>query len=496
MPSALQQAKDLANAGLFPRRPAWQRLAVMTALTVSSGIVALVWGALLLQRLGLLAGAVAVLIAGCCFGALFYRVSVGPLPITADRVLLVVLLAVYAGCRWRGLAANKPIAGPDLLFGAWLTTLVLSTVTHDWQINDSQPLATLLFFFLMPAGLYWLGRQSELNEKTIRLLVAGLAVFGVYLACTALAETQQAWWLVYPRYIASAQHEEFFGRGRGPLLNPIGGGLYLTAALLAVGSCWPTCRRPGRAALVIVAGVLLVGTFCTLTRSVWLGAATAAAITVVFMTPRAFRVPLLAVGSVACVLAVGVAWGSLQAFKRDQHVSVHDMSQSASLRPILASVAWRMFLDRPLFGCGFGQYKQHDMNYWRDPTSDLPLEQARHYVQHNVLLALLTETGCVGTAFYVALLIQWTVGALVLCRDSRAPPTSRQFGLIFFGFLVAFLINGMFHDVSIIPMVNMLLFLLAGVAQGLLAESQHPRPAAAAFSAAAGISPRQPITTA
>ena len=342
------------------------------------------------------------------------------MPLTLDRVLLVGLLAVYAVCRWRGVAASKPIAKADFLFGAWLATLLLSTITHDWRINDAQPLATLLFFFLMPAGLYWLARQAELNEKTIRLLVAGLVVFGVYLALTALAETQQIWWLVYPRYIASPQHEEFFGRGRGPLLNPIGCGLYLTVAILSVGSCWSTCRQLGRAGLAMVASVLLVGTFCTLTQSVWLGAALAGAILVVSLTLRSFRVPLFAVGSLVTILVVGATWSSLQAFKRDQQVSVHDMSQSAGLRPVLVRVAWQMFLDRPLFGCGFGQYKQHDMDYLRDPTSDLPLEQARHYVQHNVLLAFLTETGLLGTALY------WPNGPTALWYSVEIPALRRR----------------------------------------------------------------------
>ncbi len=34
---------------------------------------------------------------------------------------------------------------------------------------------------------------------------------------------------------------------------------------------------------------------------------------------------------------------------------VLDAEQSAKLRPILAAVAWRVFQDYPVFGCGYGQ---------------------------------------------------------------------------------------------------------------------------------------------
>ena len=167
--------------------------------------------------------------------------------------------------------------------------------------------------------------------------------------------------------------------------------------------------------------------------------------------PRRTRLPLVGMTCVLGILLLCLGSQQLNTFKRDEDVSAYEMSQSASLRPILATVAWKMFCDRPTFGCGFGQYKQHDMNYWRDPNSDLPLEKARPYVQHNAVLALLTETGMIGTGLYLALFAAWAHSALLLGRHPQASATERQFGLVWGAFLIAFLINGMFHDNSIIP---------------------------------------------
>jgi hypothetical protein len=60
-----------------------------------------------------------------------------------------------------------------------------------------------------------------------------------------------------------------------------------------------------------------------------------------------------------------------------------------------------MFKDRPIFGCGFDQYTREKMPYLADRTSDLPLEKAKPYVQHNAFLGLLVETGFIGAGLFM-----------------------------------------------------------------------------------------------
>jgi O-antigen ligase len=105
---------------------------------------------------------------------------------------------------------------------------------------------------------------------------------------------------------------------------------------------------------------------------------------------------------------VVVGWDSLMTFKRDKDLDAELTAESAKLRPVLATVAWHMFQDRPLLGFGFGQYKEVMPDYLADRTTDLPLEKARPFVQHNVFLALLTDLGLVGLGLFVAVLAGWT----------------------------------------------------------------------------------------
>ncbi len=163
--------------------------------------------------------------------------------------------------------------------------------------------------------------------------------------------------------------------------------------------------------------------------------------------------------------------------------TVQDTVQSAGMRASFTYVSWKMFLDHPLFGCGFGQYKEHDIEYLDMVVGDLDLEKARPYHQHNVFLAMLSQTGLLGFGAWMIMLGLWTRNAWLLWSSRQAPLWARQHALLFLALLAAYSFNGMFHDVSIISMVNMLLFFVAGVCQGLVPLIH-------------GVSEARPVTTA
>ncbi|HRX78122.1 MAG: O-antigen ligase family protein [Planctomycetaceae bacterium] len=452
----------------------------MTPIIAIAGIAGLVWAIVLFRYGDLIAGCLAVLLVGSVFGHAFFHISL----ITADRLLIGGLIVTYIIYRRLDLADPKPIEKGDLAVFLFIGVLGFSTLTSNWRLSGAQPLATLLFFFCLPVVMYWIGRQAKLTERSLFTTFGFFAVFAVYLALTAFAETRQMWMVVFPRYIASPAYVEFFGRGRGPFLNPVGCGLYMSAGLFGVVQWWPKCRVVGRGIVVVTACVILLGVYCTLTRSVWLGAALGLIMIVGLAIPKSWRVPMLVAVLVAGV-AVGVAKrDKLNKFKRDKDVSVKDMSESASLRPILAMVAWKMFLDYPLFGCGFGQYKEYDIEYLQLVVGDLDLDKARPYHQHNVFLAMLAQMGMLGFGAWMIMLGLWTRNAWRLWTSRQAPRWARQLAVFLLALLAAYSFNGMFHDVSVISMSNMLLFFVAGVCQGLmplLHGAIEARPPSAAY---------------
>jgi O-antigen ligase len=434
------------------------------------GIAGLIWGLILLRRGGLLAGCLAVMLAGACFSVDFFKITIGPVPVTADRTLLVVLVGQYLLWRRWGWADPKPLGKAEVLLCLFTGMMVVSAFSVDYAYSNYQPLAWLIVYYLMPFCMYWIARQVELKEKSVSALFVCLTVFGSYLAVTSLAEYFEAWELVFPRYIAvsaASATAEFVGRARGPFLNPISNGMALSVCLGAALMLWPRLRRRGQLLMIPLYLLFVAAMYATMTRSVWLSGILTLAIVAGLAIPWNWRLPILGAGLLLAVL-VGVAqWDRLVAFKRDRSLDAAQTAESAALRPILARIAWDMFLDHPLFGCGYTQYESQHPNYLSDRSTGLVLEKGRGYIPHNVVLSLLTETGLFGLGLFLAAVFFWARDAWLLWREHSAPIEARQQGLLMLAVLAIYFTNGMFHDVSAAPMANMTLFFLAGVTAGL-----------------------------
>ncbi|HEV3341673.1 MAG TPA: O-antigen ligase family protein [Pirellulales bacterium] len=455
----------------------------MIAIIAIASLAAFAWLAAVLTRGGPLAGALIVLLAGVCFGYPFFHLDAGPIPLTSDRVLFVVLLAqCFVWRRW-GWTERRPIGKPEILLAAFVGVLVVSTLAHDWHYQHNVPASRLLFYYVMPAGMYWVARQTPLDDRGARLILGSLTIFGVYLALTALAEALRLHNLVFPAYIASNEYYEFFGRARGPLLNPAANGYLLAIGLGAALLWWPRLNRAGQLGLLAVAALFGAALYGTLTRCVWLGGIALLAVLGGLTLPKSWRLPVLGGVMLAGALVAVTQWEKLMTFKRDEGHGAQETAESVELRPILGLVAWKMFLQEPLFGCGFGHYRERYVDVLDDRDSDLPLDKSRRYVQHNVWLGLLTETGLVGTVLFTLLVGYWLRDAWRLWRSS-APLWARQFGLLFLTTFASYVCNAMFQDLAIVPMINMVLFFLAGLTAGL-------RPAGADSVTSSSLSRRE-----
>jgi O-antigen ligase len=256
---------------------------------------------------------------------------------------------------------------------------------------------------------------------------------------------------------------EFFGRARGPLMNPSGNGILMTIGVVAaVISCIYANYR-GRLVYGLIATLLLAGVYSTLTRSAWLGAFGALVLIAMVYAPRGVRVFGLAVVIlIGSFSALGLK-EQLVRLKRDKNLTAADAEKSIQLRPLLVVVAWEMFQDHPLIGHGYGHYFEHNGPYHNDRSYQLPLEEARTYAQHNVLLSVLVDTGLIGLSMFVTWIMMLVGISWRLARDVTPQQETRWIGLLFLGAMTAYLCNGMFQDVMIIPMVHMFLFFLAGV---------------------------------
>lgn len=440
----------------------------MPALLTILGLVALVWGTIYLARGSLLVGGLAFVLAGNLFGFQFASFHVGSVPLTVDRILLVVLFIAYA-VHWRlGRTQRASPVAADYLAAAFVAVLVGSTFTHVWQSvtpEQGSPVYRLLAGYVMPLVLYWIARQAPLSERSVKFVQVALAIFGIYLGVTALLEISQQWWAVFPHHIADPKVGIHFGRARGPMVQSVSLGLALAVCLLCAVVWWPRLKRPGQLLLAATLPLYFAGLYYTYTRSVWIGTALGLFIVLTLVLSAPWRRWVVAGMVAGGLIFAATGLDSLFAFQRE--FSANNTRESAELRGSFAYVSWKMFLDKPLLGVGFGHFPEEKIPYLADRSTELRLAPIRDWVHHNTLLSLLTETGAIGLGLFLAMLAAWSRDAWRIYRDAQAPIWAKSQAALTLGVLGVYLCQSLFHELSYTPLDNSLVFFLVGVTMSL-----------------------------
>lgn len=461
----------------------------MEFLVLLFAVACIVWMIPVVRSGRLIVLAMMVLFLGTVLGPEFFAID-GAIQFSLDRLLWFGMFGL-AIVGWRMGYTNLPkLNRLDWLVLGIVGWFLISALRGGPVPTGSSPTARWLFYIVMPAGMYLIARLIEIRDKDIRWMVTGATCLSVYLAITAILEILGLHGLVFPRFIVDPEVWEFYGRGRGPLMNPSGNGIVMSIGLVAAGISVLYSNHRMRLIHGAVAAVILVGVYATLTRSAWMGAFFAIALIGMIYAPRWVRI-----FGIAVVLLVGGASvmglkDQLIRLKRDKNLTAADAEKSIQLRPLLAVVAWEMFKDHPIIGHGYGHYFEHNDPYHNDRSYNLPLEQARGYAQHNVLLSILVDTGLIGLSMFMAWLTMLVGIGWQMARSRSGQSEIRWIGILFLGTTIAYLCNGMFQDVMIIPMVHMFLFFLAGVCVTI-----HQRGLATATASVPQAVPRWQLAT-
>jgi exopolysaccharide biosynthesis WecB/TagA/CpsF family protein len=440
----------------------------MPFILIIAALVAIVWGAVAARRGSIVIGCAIYVVVAYVFGADFWHLRVGPLPLTLDRLMLVGLLGAFV-MQWRmGRLQFRPFAGADYFVAGLTVLLVVSTGLageSEYAINPQSAWGRLVTAFVLPAVLYLIIRQAPFSQRAWFGLLGCFGLLGLYLAGTALAESAQWWSLVFPRYIADPALGIHYGRARGPGLNSASLGMYLTASAGCVWLLFPYAQQRWHQLAILFAVPLMAGgILATYTRSTWLGFATAALVIAAFQIPRRLRLPATAAAGLAGLLVLGVAWSDLMRLKREG--TEGDAEHSVSQRASFAYVSWQMFKDRPLAGVGFGRFYDQKLPYLSDRTPAFELESIRPLHHHNTFLSILVETGVVGFSAFAALLIAWARESwrLAAGRGNVRDALSRSVGILCLALLANYLCSATFHDLSLVPAQHTLLYLFAAIA--------------------------------
>jgi O-antigen ligase len=292
-----------------------------------------------------------------------------------------------------------------------------------------------------------------------------MVALGVYLAFTAICEVTECWSLVFPRYIADPNFGIHFGRGRGPDLNSVSLGVFLTACAMCAWLLLPQVRRRWQQLAILAAMPLMaLGVLLTFTRSAWIGFAAAAMVVAEFQMPRRWRMPAVGCGVLAGMLIACLSWNQLVGIQRDGTAA--DAEHSVDQRASFAYVSWQMVCDHPIMGVGFGRFYDAKLPYLSDRRQNIELESIRGLHHHNTLLSVLTETGMVGLAAFIAVIVAWARCAWKLATSAESTWV-RTHGVLMIAIVANYLCSAAFHDLTLLPSQELLLFVMAGLTVNL-----------------------------
>ena len=382
-----------------------------------------------------LSGSVALSVFGGYWGQLG---PLGYLPVTPDRLMLVAgagaLLLRAPGARHREALRLEPV---HWLLVAAIAFAVVSALASGTLLSNSEFFRLFDRFGVAPFLMFTIAPLAFPTEKHRKIFLGVLVALGGYLGLTSLFETVGPHALVFPRYITDPDLGYHFGRARGPFLEAEANGIALffcgTAAAVAASTWRSSALVKGFCWLVVC--LCFAGCLFSLSRGVWLGAAVAIVLTLLFFRPvRGLLVPALIGIPLVVVLLVSLVPGLA--------ASIDDRGNDKSSvwdRENLNAAALRMVEARPLLGFGWGRFTDVSTPYFwqaedrpltavgaqscdslsagaRVPT-DGPKPQCTVPV-HNAYLSNAAELGLIGVTLWIAAGVAAIGGAIV----RRGPP--------------------------------------------------------------------------
>jgi len=404
-----------------------------------------------------------------CFDEEFWRAEIPFFfNVTLSRLFIVVLGMMWVAMWTLGriqLRWVRPVMPLMLAILAYFTASAAITgfqsvaiASVHYRLIGGYWFAFALFFFMLHA----VGR-----ERDIRFVLGFLFLLSIYLTFTGWCEHLKLWSLVFPRYIADPTVGIHWGRVRGPFLVSATMGVALAFCFFSNLVFVRRISPPFRGPVYLLTLLMLPPIFWTQTRSVWLGFLLGMLTWVASSRQQRSRPAKAALLAALAIVALTVNFENFSSSERTRG-GVTDV-EPVYVRLGLAMITWDMFLDRPLFGVGFGHFRDVAPRYARDVAS--PYYQfASPAMEHNSFLSILADTGIVGLALYVGLLIALVRSSVRLCRrlpDESTGVIGRDLFVLYWVLVVVYLVDAMFRETSVHPFTNSLFFGMSGLVAAL-----------------------------
>lgn len=394
----------------------------------------------------------------------FWRMQV-PLffSLTIPRIGIVVLAMLFIAMWTIGRVNFRsawPISG--ILFAVAAYFFFSAFVTGFQTRSVVSVHYRLIGGYIFPFVVFGIVLHGFHKENDFRRLSLFFAALSVYLTFTGWCEQFDVGALIWPRFINDSTVGIHWGRVRGPFVMSAAMGLALVYCYFSNLVLARNVHR-FRWLLYLINAAMLPTIFWTKTRSVWLSFLLCSVIWATYSRRRTTRIVSVSI-LVSMLLLVAVI--NMENFlSSDRNKGGLTDTEPILLRIGLAQMTWEIIQEHPLFGLGFGHFRDYAPNFARDPSSPF-YAFGTTALEHNNLLSIAAETGVIGLALYVVMMV-------VLIRFSvrlykKLPPgapglISRDLLVLYWILTAAYFIDGTFRETSDNPFANSLFFGLSAV---------------------------------
>lgn len=394
-----------------------------------------------------------------------------------DRVLFCVILFAYARrvAHWRVRPRPTTVAAALLeqfmLLFALVGTASWLVVGADVGGKNFYYLTLLFNLSFLPTAAYFLARRLQYTRGMLEEIRFFLAALGVYLGLTSVFEHFGVTSLVFPKYILDPNVGIHFGRSRGPFLDTIGNGGMLLVSFLVLAYLSSSLRGLKRVVTFLLTLIVVLAIYFTDTRAIWLGLAAIAG--TLFSLRTTMRRTSAMVG---CAILFGFLSGVAGKFSAYEDTLFARRQNTVDYRLDNYQITWRMFEKNPLFGIGFGRFRQEWPNYFDKVDS-----RTRDLIDgnHTTLLGILAELGITGFAIFAAIIVCSAIVCITAYRQLNEDRWTFERGFVVIGLcaLMSCFILGLTNDLRSAAIVNVSAFWLVGIASSIHSDYLAPKSA-------------------
>jgi O-antigen ligase len=311
--------------------------------------------------------------------------------------VILLGLAAFAWGRIRGRIDRPAPEGPAALNVPLAALVAYFLITSLWS-PDSQEAAVKAGFFYIPFTvlyllvLAWWPRGRALAALAVTTIAGAVVAAAVGLWQYAAGEI---WW---NETLQQANVYSRFFRVNGIFFDPNILGRYLAIGIIAALALAWVRRRPGElAALAAAVAVMGGGLMVTFSRS----SALMLMVGLVLLAVRAVGPMRAAIGGAALLIVLGGAAIGLSGNVRRAVTDADRLERVSEGRFDLMEGGLEIWREEPVTGIGLGGFE----NRFEETLTPIEQQRVRVVISHNAPITVLSETGVVGAALFLALIV-------------------------------------------------------------------------------------------